>query len=606
MKEYDVKLYSGWPETSGDTLEEMVEKGCLEAVEAGMDGCYDLCPGIYSCHVTGEGIYPTLKVISVPSEQKITDTAALVQKDVVALRMAGNHPQGYQPTVVVPDAPEFFKRTQKDELLCIWPDEILDVYGDGTVPKHHQCMMQHELEEQLGMLENECLQLYSMGVSLHYGLHIPLAVLSKEILPPDSWEDALGKLRDSKKVNIFYQGQIHGNEPAACDGALEVIKGFCGQKELQDLLDYVNLVIVPRANPEAAYLYRRMAYDNIDLNRDHMAGDAYETRLLHKAFQLLEPEVLLDGHEFTFFVTETEDGKGFVAKGAEIMSSPATSLNMAESVRNCSYAVCGQVFENLKAMGYRINHFGTAEKASVGRGFYGLHQCLSFLVETRGIGGGQYGYERRVEAQRDIMLSYIRTAAAAADEIKETVKTARTCNLPHEIVLQHGSSESVCTPYKGINEQYYLDGSLRGRTEDGLQLNDLALRKRKRTGAYVMPADAEHIDAIIDKVKGIGCHVEPVAPGTTLNVERYHCMGLREEEAHEKDIVAELLPAEEVTFEKGGYCFHGKDFRGVPLAMLMEPDVTDTVGTKGTLFQQDLMDYDKETGLFPLNRADWL
>ena len=40
--------------------------------------------------------------------------------------------------------------------------------------------------------------------------------------------------------------------------------------------------------------------------------------------------------------------------------------------------------------------------------------------------------------------------------------------------------------------------------------------------------------------------------------------------------------------------------------MLMEPDVTDTVGTKGTLFQQDLMDYDKETGLFPLNRADWL
>ena len=65
MSDYDVKLYRGCPETSGDTLEEMVEKGHLEPVLPAENGGFDLCPGIYSCHMEGDGIYPTLKVFSI-------------------------------------------------------------------------------------------------------------------------------------------------------------------------------------------------------------------------------------------------------------------------------------------------------------------------------------------------------------------------------------------------------------------------------------------------------------------------------------------------------------------------------------------------------------
>lgn len=607
MKDYVTQLYRGWPETSGDTLEEMVEKGHLVPVLPKENGRYNLPAGVYSCHITGEGIYPTLKVFCIKENNTEFCLQNLAAKSLVPLQMHGGSPQGYQPTVVVPDAPEFFKRTQKDELLCIWPDEILGIYADRTVPEHHQCMLQSELESRMQSMADQCdrLQCYVMGRSLHYGLSIPLAILSKEEISVDSWETALEALAKGEKVNILYQAQIHGNEPAACDGALAVIEAFCQDESFQQLLDYVNLVVVPRVNPEAAYLYRRMAYDNIDLNRDHMAGEAYETRLMHRTFQMLKPEVVLDGHEFTFFVTETEDGKGYVAKGCEIMTSPATSLHIDQAVRDCSYKICGQVFDDLREKAYRVFHFGTAEKSSLGRGFYGLHQCLSFLIETRGIGGGRYGYEKRIHAQKNTMLAYIKRIADAGRLVKEIVAEAREKSADiTEVVLHHGSSASALTPYKGMHEQYYLDGTLRSRTKDALILNDLTLRKREAPTGYLMAADEAHIQDIVQKVKNLGCQVEKLERGTTAKVRRYCCKGLREAEADEKDIVADLLAVEEVCFDTGAYAFTSDDFRVIPLAMLMEPDVTDTVGTKGSLFQQGLLGYDRETGLFPLYRIN--
>ncbi|MBR4020627.1 MAG: hypothetical protein IKI99_04870, partial [Firmicutes bacterium] len=568
MKAYDVTLYRGCPETSGDTLEEMLENGLLKEVAPNHNGCYDLYPDIYSIHITGEGIYPALKVLSVKEPEKDVDVKRLVKNDVVAVAMTGEFPEGYQPTVVVPDAPAYFRRTQKDELLCIWPDEILDIYSDSTVPQHHQCMKQDEMEAVLGELEGRCgmLTCYPVGKSLHYGFTIPLAVLSNEKVS-GCWQEVLEQLAESEKVNIWYQAQIHGNEPAACDGALAVLEAFCENEELRKLLDHVNLVVVPRANPEAAYLYRRMAYDNIDLNRDHMACEAYETRLLHQAAEILEPEVVLDGHEFTFFVTDKEDGWPFVKKGCEIMSSPATSLNIADEVRACSYMVCGQVFEELKEKEYRVYHFGTSEKSAFGRCFYGLHQCLSFLIETRGIGGGRYGYDKRVAAQKDTMLAYIKSVAASAVEIKETVASARLqVAETAELVLHHGSSETVCTPYQGINEQYYLDGTLHERVEEGLLLKDLPLRTRKKAKAYVVPADTENIDLILNKVENTGCDIKKTDSAICLKVQQYRCVGLREEDSYEKDIETELLPEAELVFDDGAYVFSAKDFRHVLLA----------------------------------------
>ena len=111
---------------------------------------------------------------------------------------------------------------------------------------------------------------------------------------------------------------------------------------------------------------------------------------------------------------------------------------------------------------------------------------------------------------------------------------------------------------------------------------------------------------IIEKVKDLGGRVEFLPAGTTIKTKQYCCMGLREADGHEKDITVDLLPEAYLEFPAGAYQFTTPDFRQIPLAMLMEPDVTDTVGTRGSLFQQGLLDYDEETGRFPLYRTDWL
>jgi len=606
MKDYDVKVYRGWPETSGDTLAEMIEKGHLKPLDGIEEAGGKLCKGVYSCHITGEGIYPTLKVIYVREYLNRVELKRLLDDCIVPIQYSEGRAEGYQPTVVAPDPPEYFRRTQKDEMLCIWPDEILDIFADTVVPVHHQCRKQEELEKALMELDAQIpqMKIFDFGISEHYGFTIPMVILTTSPLSGcDCWEEAMGVLKKEEKINIWYQAQVHGNEPAACDGALAVLESFYQDEALRNLLDCINLVIIPRVNPEAAYLYRRMAYDNIDLNRDHMACEAYETRLLHRAFLILEPEVVLDGHEFTFFAAGSASETGFVDKGCEIMSSPATSLNIDEAVRECSYRVCGRVFSELQEKGCQVDHFGTAEKSSFGRGFYGLSQCLSFLIETRGIGGGRYGYDKRVAAQRETVLSYLKNVTALNTDVKKTVREARRKNFNDvEIVLQHGSSERAFTPYSGVNVQYCLDGSLYQKTEEPLQLNDLPLRRRKAVKGYILPADVKHIEDILRKVKELGCRADYLEPGCCLMAEQYRCMGLREKDAHETDIVAELMAAKNVVFHQGAYLISADDFRMVLLAMLMEPDVTDMTGTKGSLFQQGRLDFEEGTGMFPLYR----
>lgn len=610
MAKANFELYRGYPEDAGDTLEKMIEKGQLKLLEAEEDGKYYLEPGIYSCHIFGENIYHILKVFCVREGQEGVSLESMFAELAASVQQQGTEKDGYQPTIVPKGAPEYFKRTQHDEMLCIWPDEVLKQYGAEEIPTHHQFISQEEMENRLETAAARCnyLHLYSVGKTKQYGFSLPMVVLTKDNIDKTLlWEEVLGKLATGGKLNIWYQAQIHGNEPASGAGALEIIDFFSKTEEAVALLENTNIVIFPRVNPEGAYLYRRMGFVPIDMNRDHLAADAYETQRLHRAFSILLPEVVLDCHECKFFLVETADGEcqGHVKRGGEVFTSPATSLNIAEAIRNKSYDLCGQIFDEMREIGWDINHFGASQRNSLGRVFYGLYQSLSFLIETRGIGGGRFGFSRRTEAQKDIVLAYINRIVQESLEIKEAVAAARRKgNMTNVMVLHHGSSEGASLPYHGIRKQYYLDGSMHREEPEHLPLHDLMLRARDMALGYIIEADASYLDVIIEKVKNIGVSPVWILEGTSLSVRQYRCLGLREDGEHEKDIEAGLGEQHLVEFSQGAYLIQGEGPFQYPLAALMEPDVTDTVGTKGTLYQQELLEYDQETGLFPLYRIE--
>ena len=66
--------------------------------------------------------------------------------------------------------------------------------------------------------------------------------------------------------------------------------------ERRALLQRVNVVIVPRANPDAAETFARTAANGIDINRDHLLLRTPELLAITAAVLRYAPQVMLDLH----------------------------------------------------------------------------------------------------------------------------------------------------------------------------------------------------------------------------------------------------------------------------------------------------------------------
>lgn len=90
--------------------------------------------------------------------------------------------------------------------------------------------------------------------------------------------------------------------------------------------------------------------------------------------------------------------------------------------------------------------------------------------------------------------------------------------------------------------------------------------------------------------------------GTTASLQQYYYIGEYMENDKAKGIEAGLRDAADVTFASGAYVFPMDQVAGNVIAMLCEPDVTDSNGYDGSLYQYKQIDYDKDSKNFPMYR----
>ena len=107
--------------------------------------------------------------------------------------------------------------------------------------------------------------------------------------------DRPGALKRSRPTVFIFASQ-HGNEQSGKEAALALIRDLAGG-DLHPLLDSLNFLVIPQANPYGNFVDRRPNEQNLDLNRDHVKLEAPETRIIHKVFREWMPEVTLDVHE---------------------------------------------------------------------------------------------------------------------------------------------------------------------------------------------------------------------------------------------------------------------------------------------------------------------
>ncbi|KAF2125267.1 Zn-dependent exopeptidase [Dothidotthia symphoricarpi CBS 119687] len=245
---------------------------------------------------------------------------------------------------------------------------------------------------------------------------------------------ASGAQNNTSKLRVWIQGSVHGNEPAGDEATLALL-GAMDQDPTwaAGFLEKMDIVVLPRYNPDGNAYFQRTLATNYDPNRDHTKLARQQTRDIKKGFSKFAPHIAIDMHEYTAGTRYA----GNYSNAADGMFSAAKNLNIHASIRNLSESLFAPAInasltsKSLRGEPYitaahtnppRLEEAGT--DAKIGRNAMGLTQCITFLFETRGIGIASQSFARRTQAGLQMMLGVLETARDDAETVYTTIENA--------------------------------------------------------------------------------------------------------------------------------------------------------------------------------------
>ena len=369
--------------------------------------CFDLAEGRYLVCVKKEGCYALEQCVDLENDTEISFPALLregrgfePQEDKPVFRhkedawskMAPDQDDRWQAYSVIYDTPYFQKKQ------C----------GNGA----YRITTQNELVDFLSaqQAKNPHMSVFSLGKTGIYGFDMPLVVLSKDLPAGVATVEAAGEiLRRSSKPTVFYQAQIHGNEPASGEAALGMI-AYLSTPQGAELLERIHIVIFPRMNPEGAMLFQRRNAQGLDLNRDYLAARAKETRASLRVFHAFLPCVVIDGHE----AAGRKGIKARVERNEDIQLSGGCAPNAHSELIDGNMVLLDNSLRELDRMGLRTyfyrDHVSGAGMATAIRYFAELG-APTVLIESRGIDLGTERFHRRVMGQFTVARTCLETVA---------------------------------------------------------------------------------------------------------------------------------------------------------------------------------------------------
>jgi len=166
----------------------------------------------------------------------------------------------------------------------------------------------------------------------------------KSVLGRDLNLISLGK----GKTRIFLWSQMHGNESTATMALMDIFNFFKDTSTLNELketiLNNLTLYFLPMVNPDGTELFQRENIYNIDINRDAIALQTPEGRILMESFKKIEPAFSFNLHDQSILYSAGNTGNPATLS----FLAPAYNYEKSlDSTREDSMKVIGVMYKTL-------------------------------------------------------------------------------------------------------------------------------------------------------------------------------------------------------------------------------------------------------------------
>lgn len=238
---------------------------------------------------------------------------------------------------------------------------------------------------------------------------------------------------DKRKLCVMLFAQQHGDEHTGKE-ALSMLLARFASGDLKDILQNLDLLIVPQMNPDGGELYQRRTSDSIDLNRNHLLLTSPETRALHDLFYQWMPHVTLDLHEYGTLSRSWSDS-GFI-RIADAQLGMLTNANTPREIRDLQHnGMFPYIASRMRSQGYFYNEYivgspsdrvrHSTTEINDGRQSFGVLGTVSFIQEGIKWRTREERLQRRVQAHVTAVEALLEYCSQHAQSILQLVQKER-------------------------------------------------------------------------------------------------------------------------------------------------------------------------------------
>jgi len=445
-------------------------------------------------------------------------------------------------------------------------------------------------QKKKGFTNYEEMMRFLNGLMVQHGNLMTLNYIGTSQKGKEIPQVTLSKRNGNEKLRVWIQGGLHGNEPASTEGVLYLLYELLTNAEYTHLLNKLDITLVPMANIDGYEKQDRYAHNGLDLNRDQTKLHAQESIYLKQAFNHFNPHIGLDIHEYKPYRKSFTQLSTFgVTNGYDVMFLYSGNLNVPEELREFTHQTFVQPARNvLDTFGLTHHDYFSDAKVNGQLQFnqgsisarssatsYALANCISTLVEVRGVDLGRTSYKRRVHSVLLVCASYLQSAYNNSEEVTQVLQQS-----------EKSASQAVVKMKSKVSEQAVTLIDI--ATENKIDINvnvrnawySTATSSRTRPTAYIILANETHV---IKKLAVLGLAIDTLRHETQAIAEAYTITEYKQDnmvyEGSKRQTVETLVEEKNLTLPAGTFVIYLNQPRANLAIEVLEPEAPNSFVT---------------------------